>query len=321
MGDVEGILAHVKVAGGIVRGVESRWSDPDLRRVARVGVLVGAWIVGVSMVAIKIPWYVHTGQVGIDAHAYWLAGLQAHPYARAPGTVDAFLYSPLFAQAMRPLSLLPWHFFLGMWMVAETVALCWLVRPLPWVWRVPVALLAVDEILMGNIYTFLAVAVVLGMRYPAAWAFPLLTKITPAIPGVVWFVLRGEWRQVVKAGFVTLGLVAFSVFVDPHLWVEWVRFLLSHGEQSVWAWVRLVAGVSIAAVSAKRQYAWGLPLASLVSLPRWAGQPKDMAILLGIPRLVPKVGAVEREIGGGEEPLSETEAGGAPSLTGNSSVT
>lgn len=269
-------------------GVKNRWVDPDLRRVVPVGVLAGAWTISVFNVAIKIPWYVRTGQVGADAHAYWLAGLATHPYGPAPGAVDAFLYSPLFAQAMRPLSLLPWHFFLGTWMVAETVALFWLVHPLPWVWRIPVGLLAVDEILMGNIYVFLAVATVLGMRYPAAWAFPLLTKITPAIPGVVWFVLRGEWRQLVRIGVVTLGLVAFSALIDPHLWVEWAQFLLKQGAQSRWVWARIVAGVSIAAISAKRQYAWGLPLASLVSLPNWNGQLKDMAILLGIPRLVPK---------------------------------
>jgi hypothetical protein len=282
----------------------------------RVGGLVGAWIVSVFNVAIKIPWDVRTGQVGADAHAYWLAGLETHPYGPAPGAVDAFLYSPLFAQAMRLLSLLPWHFFLGAWMVAETVALCWLVRPLPWAWRIPVGLLAVDEILMGNIYVFLAVAAVLGMRYPAAWAFPLLTKITPAIPGVVWFALRGEWRQLVRAGVVTLGLVALSASVDPHLWVEWVQFLLRHGAQSGWVWARIVAGVSIAAVSAKRQYAWGLPLASLVSLPNWNGQPKDMAILLGIPRLVPKrQGSVERDFGGREGHGSQVELGGTSSLT------
>ena len=29
---------------------------------------------------------------GYDAHAYWVAGRTRHPYAAAPGTLDAYLY-------------------------------------------------------------------------------------------------------------------------------------------------------------------------------------------------------------------------------------
>ena len=48
--------------------------------------------------------------IGWDAHAYyvaWSGGL----YEELPGTVDAYNYSPLFAQVIWPLTLLPWPVF------------------------------------------------------------------------------------------------------------------------------------------------------------------------------------------------------------------
>ena len=43
-----------------------------------------------------------TAPLGVDAHAYWVAGRSSHPYDQAPGFQDAFLYTPVFAQLMRP---------------------------------------------------------------------------------------------------------------------------------------------------------------------------------------------------------------------------
>ena len=48
--------------------------------------------------------------IGWDAHAYyvaWSGGL----YEALPGSVDAYNYSPLFAQVIWPLTLLPWAVF------------------------------------------------------------------------------------------------------------------------------------------------------------------------------------------------------------------
>ena len=55
-------------------------------------------------------------------------------------------------------------------------------------------LLATVELAGGNISLLLAVAIVVGFRWPAAWAFVLLTKVTPGI-GLLWFVVRREWRS------------------------------------------------------------------------------------------------------------------------------
>ena len=38
----------------------------------------------------------------------------------------------------------------------------------------------------------------IGFRYPVAWAFPLLTKVAPGI-GLLWFVVRREWRNLAIA--------------------------------------------------------------------------------------------------------------------------
>ena len=44
----------------------------------------------------------------------------------------------------------------------------------------------------------MAAAIALGFRYPAAWSFLLLTKVTPGI-GLVWFAVRREWRPLAIA--------------------------------------------------------------------------------------------------------------------------
>ena len=272
--------------GNAVAAAERNGAAPTTRQAVRLGTLVGLWVASTCLAAMWITFDVRAGQIGVDAHAYWLAGRSAHPYGPAAGEVDAFLYSPLFAQAMRPLSLLPWHVFLVVWMLAESAAFSWVVRPLPWVWRVPVGLLAVCELLMGNIYGFLAVAVVLGSRHSAAWVFPLLTKITVAVPGVVWFLLRGEWAQVARAAALTLTLVSVSAAADPQLWREWFGFLRAHGGQIGFStWARLGACVAVAAWAARRDRPSALPLACLLAVPTWSGQSKDLALLLATPRL------------------------------------
>ena len=40
----------------------------------------------------------------------------------------------------------------------------------------------------------MALAIVWGFRHPWTWSFVLLTKVTPAV-GLLWFVVRREWRN------------------------------------------------------------------------------------------------------------------------------
>ena len=59
----------------------------------------------------------------------------------------------------------------------------------------------------------LAIACVLalvGLGWPAAWALPLLPKVTPGI-GVVWFLVRREWRSLAIA--VGLGIAVCTAVI------------------------------------------------------------------------------------------------------------
>ncbi len=85
----------------------------------------------------------------------------------------------------------------------------------------PVAVLVMPELWGGNITLLIALAVVAGFRWPAAWAFVLLTKVTPGV-GLLWFAVRREWRSLAMALGATLAVVAVSSLVAPGLWRDWV---------------------------------------------------------------------------------------------------
>jgi hypothetical protein len=65
-------------------------------------------------------------------------------------------------------------------------------------------------------------AIALGFRYPATWAFVLRAKDTPGV-GLLWFLVRREWRSLGIALGVTAALVAVSLVFDLRLWQEWVE--------------------------------------------------------------------------------------------------
>jgi hypothetical protein len=78
------------------------------------------------------------------------------------------------------------------------------------------------ELYHGNVHLLIAAAIWLGFRYPAAWSFVLLTKVTPGV-GLVWFAIRREWRSLAIALGVTAALVAVSLVIDGRLWESWLR--------------------------------------------------------------------------------------------------
>ena len=78
---------------------------------------------------------------------------------------------------------LPFEVFVAIWRAILLVALVYLAGPFTIfvLFTVPVA----SEINAGNIQILLALAIVLGFRWPATWAFVLLTKVTPGIGAAV----------------------------------------------------------------------------------------------------------------------------------------
>ncbi len=233
--------------------------------------LILAWCLGFIAVAAALRAVVN-GDLGSDTHAYWLAAQGELSYGRRPGERDAYLYSPVFLTVIRPLALLPYPGFLALWAGLLAVVLIWLVRPLRARWAVPVALCCVPELVIGNIYILLAAAVVLGVRRPEAWAFPVLTKVTTGV-GLLWFAARGDWRGLARGTAAVALIVGVSYLLEPAHWHAWVRFLLEHRDGTADSTLSFVLRCAVAVV--------------LVVLAARAGQPWLLApaVLLASPVL------------------------------------
>ena len=211
---------------------------------------------------------------GFDAHAYWAADA-AHPYGGAYETRDAYLYSPAFLQLLAPLRLLPFEAFFVIWTLAAAGVLLWLVGP---IWAaallIPGSYSPVyHDLWFGNVMILMSAALVVGFRYSGAWAFMLLTKVTPGI-GLVWFAVRREWRALAMALGITAAIALASFALTPHLWFEWVGSLRSNAATpevqgwSVASWpFRLAAAALLIGVAARINAKWVLPIALFLAQP------------------------------------------------------
>jgi len=256
-----------------VKGIRAarRWvhklvGDPDVVRASRLGLVIGLWIVMAAMAVRATVYYLVGGGLGLDAHTYWTAGHLTNPYQAGPGARDAYLYSPAFLQLIGPLTRLPWPVFEAVWLTIAVVAGLWLFERVPWRWRGPVMLMAVPQLCLSNVYAVLGVCIVVGLRSPAVWAFPLLTKVTGAAPGYAWFVGRGEWGKAARAAGFAVVVVGISYISNPGLWRDWITFLGVHQSQGHAVVARTVAAVLIGFVAGRYRIAWLLPLAVMVSI-------------------------------------------------------
>ena len=207
--------------------------------------------------------------VGYDAWAYWNVQLP-HPYSVALGGLGSFPYSPPMPAAWSSRRL-PWWIFLFGWICAMVGTLIWLGGRWTLVLLAfpPVAL----ELYHGNIHLFMAAAIVIGFRHPSAWAFILLTKSTSGI-GLLWFVVRREWRQLGIALGATAAIAGVSFVIAPSLWSEWISFLASRpggtpGGPSVPVPlpIRLAVAVVVVVWGARTDRRWTVPVASAIALP------------------------------------------------------
>ena len=219
--------------------------------------------------------------VGIDARAYWGVDL-AHPYAMsAVGEYSTYLYSPAFALALSPTYLLSFEAFYALWTIASVLVLAWLVRPWPWALLI-LFLPWTYELFVGQVHLFIAAVIVLGFRYPALWAFDVLTKVTPGI-GLLWFLVRGEWRALAIALGSTAAVALVSFVIAPTAWFDWIAFLRSSTGSGELLYVRLIAAAAIVTVGAFTGRAWTVPIAVWLALPVvWI---ESWVILLAIIRL------------------------------------
>jgi hypothetical protein len=250
--------------------IEPTGRSAYLRRVLGVWGLLAAVLMVVVMTALAEPFEPDSFGPGHDARAYWQAPLDG-PYE--PGSVgheSAYLYSPAFLVAASPLRSLPWPIFVGVWTAGLLGVLFWLARPLLFL---PLVLLALPEIWGGNITILLAAAIVLGLSRPLAWAFPLLTKVTPGL-GLLWFAFRREWLGFAIALAATAAIIAATAVLTPNLWADWFALLRSSGDAStvpgsvpIPLLARLPLAVSVIAYAARRDERWLLPVGVLLAMP------------------------------------------------------
>ena len=257
---------------------------------ARAGALAGAavlLVVWIAIVAWADPFSWAAPGSGHDARPYWSSFL-AHPYDDSTlGAFGAYLYSPVFLQVIAPLRALSWLGFMGAWEAILILATATLAGP---ALLAPLGLVLVPELLGGNITILLALAIVAGFRWPATWAFVLLTKVTPGI-GLLWFAVRREWRSLGIALGATLAVVAISFLVVPDAWRGWVDVLaagpstaVTSGSIPIPLLVRLPPAAILLVWGARADRRWVVPVACLLALPViWYG---SLALLVGVVPLV-----------------------------------
>jgi hypothetical protein len=242
-------------------------------RIELAGLIV-ALIAWAGIVLLAEP-YGRLWGTGQDAYCYYQATL-ADPYARSDWTDPiAYVYSPAFLQLVSPLTALPWQLFMAVWTLVLLAAVRFLTGPR---WFAFGVLFALMELAGGNISILIAVAMVVGFRWPAAWAFVLLTKVTPGV-GLLWFVVRREWNSLAIALVATALVFAGSALLMPAAWSEWLNVLSSvSGRDGTWAAVpipflaRLPVAVVVVVWGARTDRRWTVPVAGMIALPAlWYG--------------------------------------------------
>lgn len=239
------------------------------RRGVRVGLLRRILQVGLSALGLEMAWLIFRGGGwGFDFYAYWRAA-QGQAYDVAWG-LGAYHYAPALLPVFAPFTLLPWEPAYWIWAALMLGALTWLCRG--WTLAALVFPPVPAELFHGNVHLLIAVVLVLGFRYPAAWAVALLAKITPGI-GLLWFALRREWRPLFIALGVTLAVTAVSVATAPDLWRQYAATLLtwrddvSPNQIAIALPLRLVIATFVMILAARRGWPWLVPVAVTLAMP------------------------------------------------------
>jgi hypothetical protein len=255
--------------------------DTSLRAATRAGAVF-------AVLALAMLW---PGLNLADTHAYWAAPLDDLYGSARAGGADAYLYAPAFAQALTPLKALPWPAFAGLWLLLLAVCLVAIGGP----WAILIALIppVLIELQAGNIHLLLALAIGLGLRYPSSWAFVLLTKPTLGI-GLLWFLVRREWRHLAIALGSTVVVGAISFVIAPAAWTAWVEALIANAGQPISPdysgviHIPLLVRLPIAALAvvwgARTDRPWTIAVAATLALPiLWVN---GLAVLLAVPLLM-----------------------------------
>lgn len=241
---------------------------PNRRRALRDGLIVAGILFNATLLLLwgpRLYWF-------IDAEAWARINLN-DLYATGlgdPQLIGAFRYAPVIAWLLLPATWVPWPVLIAAYAGLSVLALVALTGR-----RAPLFLIAFPPVLLelvnGNIHLFIGLAVWAGLRWPAAWAFILLTKVTPGV-GVIWFAARREWRSLAIALGTTGVVVGFGVLLAPTMWLDWVRSLVSFAAaQQPTAvpplWLRLPIAAAIVFWAGRTGRAWLVPVGAFLALP------------------------------------------------------
>jgi len=231
-----------------------------------------AIVMAVVFVALRLfdvaPWNAPV----LDLHTYWQTR-DGFEYVLDPYTIGAYLYAPAFAQVIAPLTALPWPVFSAIWTALICAVLIWLAGR----WAFPVVLTGTValEVFLGQIDLFIAAVILVGFRYPAVWAFPLLTKVAPGI-GLLWFAVRREWRSLAIAVGATLAVAAVSAVLAPGAWAAWLDLLrrslferqtIEGTYVAIPMGVRLPIAALLIAWGARTDRRWTVPIGVILAMP------------------------------------------------------
>jgi len=224
-----------------------------------------------------------TGVLGtpIDAAAYWQAGQSAdlYPLHWSERATGYLFYPPPVAQLSALLQPLGWTIFVtalttatfaSIWYCAGRWSLPLLALGLPYLvfgMEPQAAATFLSYALLGNLQWILAALTIVALRHPALWSLQLVTKVTPAI-GWWWHILRGEWRAAAIAVAASVAIIAVSFAIDPHLWFEFIEFVLRNGTMAdppfetfvVPVGVRLATAVPVLVWGARTDRPWTVPI-------------------------------------------------------------
>ncbi len=241
---------------------------------------------------IYVGYWWWTGAPAIDVHAYWSVDL-ADPYRIQHIDYDAFFYSPPFALLVAPLHLLPFPLVAALWRLALLAA----VLKLAGRWALLFLLFrpVILELGVANVQLLIALAIVAGFRWPAAWSFVLITKPTCGVD-LLWFAVRREWRALGTALLTTAVICVASFAILPQAWFDYAAFLrggaaaTSLSTLTPWAfdypilWVRLPFAIAVALIGAWRGWRWSVLVAAWLALPIW--YDTGPAIFVALPALL-----------------------------------
>ena len=188
-------------------------------------------VVAVVLIALRLldgyPWT----SSWVDMHTYWATGAGVSYATSNPYVVGAYLYAPAFAQALYPLTTLPWPWFAALWTAATCAAYLWLVGR----WAFPLLLSGLLWFAVRREWRNLAIALT------ATAAFAGVSAVLA--PGL-WH----DWFDLLRRSITDRQVVEGAYLGIP-------------------VWLRLPFAVGVITWGARTDRHWTVPIAMLLAMP------------------------------------------------------